>query len=350
VELPFLLTFVSLMDQSLYQQGIANAEAGDFAAAIRIFDQVLQTNPNWGEVYYQRGLAYFKLNQFAAAIADYTRSSMSNSGNASLYYARGLAHLHLGQLEQAVADAKDAIRLKADFGAAYRLLGTVRQKQNLVEKAVMSYKKAAELYLDQQDVANCRRCLELVRQLQPAPLPTQPTVPPLPPPLSPDEFLQQAVEKAKLKNYRGAIEDLDWAIQIDAQDPRIYVCRAEIKVNADHWDSAIEDYRQAARLYLDRGDKEKTQQILNRIDQLKVIPLQTKPVNPRPARSPSRSTLSRAPVGRVSPAVQRKLLRLVGDDRKIAAGLVERLRQRHPGMPEDWYWEKAIYDLERDRR
>jgi hypothetical protein len=48
--------------------------------------------------------------------------------------------------------------------------------------------------------------------------------------------------------------------------------------------------------------------------------------------------------------VQQKLLRLVGDDRRIAAGLVERLRLRHPGMPEDWYWEKAIYDLERDRR
>lgn len=339
------------MDQPLYQQGIAKAEAGEFAAAISIFDQVLQIQPDWGEAYYQRGLAHFKLSQFEAAIRDYTRALMSESGNASLLYARALAYLQMGQLERAVADAKDAIQLKA-FAAAYHLLGTARQKQNLAEKAVMSYKKAAELYLDQQDVANCRRCLDLIRQLQPArPQPMlQPNAPMLPP-LSPDEFLQQAVEKAKLKDYRGAIEDLDWAIQIDAQDPRVYVCRAEIKVNADNWSGAIEDYRQAARLYLDRGDKAKTQQILIRIEQLQVIPLQVTPVRtPRnPTRSP-RSAPYRAPIGRVSPAVQRKLLRLVGDDRKIAAGLVERLRQRHPGMPEDWYWEKAIYDLERDRR
>jgi tetratricopeptide (TPR) repeat protein len=344
------------MDQPLYQQGITQLEAGEFAAAISIFDQVLQTHPHWGEVYYQRGLAHFKLSQFEAAIADYTRSIMAESSNASYFYARALAYLQIGQLERAVADAKDAIRLKT-FAAAYHLLGTARQRQNLAEKAVMSYKKAAELYLDQQDVVNCRRCLELVRQLQPAASPSasaSASASASPntslPPLSPDEFLQQAIEKAKLQNYRGAIEDLDWAIQIDAHDPRVYVCRAEIKVNADNWEGAIADYRQAARLYLDRGDKEKTQQILNRIEQLKVIPLQVMPVQPsRVATRPSRTPPFRAP-GRVSPAVQRRLLRLVGDDRKIAAGLVERLRQRHPGMPEDWYWEKAIYDLERDRR
>lgn len=337
------------MDQSLYQQGIAQSEVGEFAAAISIFDQVLQAHPDWGEAYYQRGLAHFKQSQFAAAIADYTRSLMSDANHPNLYYARALAHLHLGQLEQAVADAKDAIRLKADFAAAYRLLGTARQRQNLTEKALLSYKKAAELYLDQQDVANCRGCLELVRQLQAVPMPLN--APVLPLPLSPDEFLQRAIEKAKLKNYQSAIDDLDWAIQIDVQDPRIYVCRAEVKVNAANWRGAIADYRQAARLYLDRGDKQKTRQILNRIEQLQVIPLNVTPVkSPRPVRRTPRSTPYRTPVGRVSPEVQRKLLRLVGDDRKIAAGLVDRLRQRHPGMPEDWYWEKAIYDLERDRR
>ncbi|MBD1882189.1 hypothetical protein [Coleofasciculus sp. FACHB-T130] len=47
---------------------------------------------------------------------------------------------------------------------------------------------------------------------------------------------------------------------------------------------------------------------------------------------------------------QNKLLRLLSGDRAAAMRLVERLKQRHPAKSEEWYWEKAIEDLERDRR
>lgn len=346
------------MHQELYQQGLALAESGQFAAAITLFDQVLQVCPNDAVAYYQRGLAYFKTDQVEAAISDYTRSLMSDASNANLYYARALAHLRQRSYEPAVADAKDAIRLRAEFAAAYHLLGTVRQQQNWIDKAVASYKQAAKLYLSQQDQTNGRRCLELIQQIQqPVQQPVQPSnspTPAAPPPLTPDEFLQRTIEKAKLKNYRSAIEDLDWAIHIDPHDPRPYICRAEIKANVEDWSGAIADYRQAARQYLDQGDQTKAQMILNRIDQLQVVSIYPTPVKPvKPTRPASRYAAAPNPIrpaGRVSAALQLKLLRLVSDDRKIAAGLVESLRQRHPGMPEDWYWEKAIYDLERDRR
>ncbi|MBD2085787.1 MULTISPECIES: hypothetical protein [unclassified Coleofasciculus] len=48
--------------------------------------------------------------------------------------------------------------------------------------------------------------------------------------------------------------------------------------------------------------------------------------------------------------LQNKLLRLLSGDRAAAMRLVERVKQRHPGKSEEWYWEKAIEDLERDRR
>ncbi len=37
-------------------------------------------------------------------------------------------------------------------------------------------------------------------------------------------------------------------------------------------------------------------------------------------------------------------------DRATALRLVEGLRRLEPGRPENWYWEKAIDDLIRDRR
>ncbi|HEY9761556.1 MAG TPA: hypothetical protein V6D07_03465 [Trichocoleus sp.] len=47
---------------------------------------------------------------------------------------------------------------------------------------------------------------------------------------------------------------------------------------------------------------------------------------------------------------RRQLLRMVGGNRATAERLLSRVRQRYPGRPEQWYWEKAIYDIQRDRR
>lgn len=54
-----------------------------------------------------------------------------------------------------------------------------------------------------------------------------------------------------------------------------------------------------------------------------------------------------------SPASQQlhsKLLRLLRGDRKAANRLLEHVRYMHPGRSERWYYEKVIYDLQRDRR
>ncbi|MGJ3247480.1 MAG: hypothetical protein ACFE0I_15580 [Elainellaceae cyanobacterium] len=48
--------------------------------------------------------------------------------------------------------------------------------------------------------------------------------------------------------------------------------------------------------------------------------------------------------------LERDLTRMMGGNRKEAERLVNYMRRQHPGQPEDWYWDKAIYDLKRDRR
>jgi hypothetical protein len=41
---------------------------------------------------------------------------------------------------------------------------------------------------------------------------------------------------------------------------------------------------------------------------------------------------------------------MVGGDQRTVERLLKNLRLKHPGESETWYWEKAIFDLERDRR
>jgi hypothetical protein len=52
----------------------------------------------------------------------------------------------------------------------------------------------------------------------------------------------------------------------------------------------------------------------------------------------------------VSRSTQQQLMRLVNGNRHVADRLVARVRAQHPDRSDQWCWEKAIYDLERDRR
>ena len=47
--------------------------------------------------------------------------------------------------------------------------------------------------------------------------------------------------------------------------------------------------------------------------------------------------------------LERKLLKLLGGKHKTAYRLIQQSRLRYPDKSTDWHWEKAIYDLERDR-
>ncbi len=70
-------------------------------------------------------------------------------------------------------------------------------------------------------------------------------------------------------------------------------------------------------------------------------------------RSPTRryqKTVSKHSGKSVPKHTQKQLIAMVGGDRRTVNRLLQDLRLRHPGESETWYWEKAIFDLERDRR
>ncbi|WP_416670921.1 tetratricopeptide repeat protein [Egbenema bharatensis] len=338
------------MHQAFYQQGMAKVREGNWEQAIEQFDQALDANPNFAEAYYQRGLAQFKLGNGQAAVNDYTRALLSDAENPRIYYARGLAHLAIGKTEYAVADAKQAILLNPTDAEAYRVLAAARRQQGAIQKAVNSYQKAAELYLDQPDVANCRYCLEQIRALQPDRIPDAGSIATPSTSFSSETFINQATAKAKQRNHRSALEDLNWVIQLDPGDVQAYIHRGQILADLRDWRGAIADYHQAARIFLDRADKTNAQNMLDRIQQLKTAQTEAaRSVRRTPSNVvmfPTRSV----PPRELSAVLRYKLQSLVGDDRRIVAGLVDRLKLKHPGMPEEWYWGKAIYDLERDRR
>ncbi len=62
------------------------------------------------------------------------------------------------------------------------------------------------------------------------------------------------------------------------------------------------------------------------------------------------SAVTSSAAQRVNGQTRRQLMRLVGGNRAVAERLVEQIRVRYPNHNEQWCWEKAIYDIQRDRR
>ena len=71
----------------------------------------------------------------------------------------------------------------------------------------------------------------------------------------------------------------------------------------------------------------------------------------RPSRKRIYSDRFNAPTSsiRANSKLQRKLLRLLHEDQRVADRLIIQVTLKYPGKSLDWYVEKVIYDLERDR-
>ena len=52
----------------------------------------------------------------------------------------------------------------------------------------------------------------------------------------------------------------------------------------------------------------------------------------------------------VDARVRKRTIALMNNDLDRVERLLENARQRTPGKSEQWYWEKILYDLERDHR
>lgn len=364
------------MHEELYNLGLEKARQGDLAGAIKEFSRALKVNPQFTDAYYKRAVTRFDCGDFEGAIEDYNQVLQMHPDNINAYCGRGLTNLALGNIEAAIEDATQATRIDPNQAPAYSLRGTACQRLGNMQAAIANFKKAAELYLEQKDAVKCRQCIAAIKKLQPSPPPGENTT--NNPPFNPEEFINEALKKSMLGDYGGAIGDLDWVIQLNPQEDRAYYHRGLIYTRLEsHW-SAIEDFNRtiklkpnhaeayyhrgiarsatgdygnaiadlnyAANLFLEQGNTANYQQAQSDIK--KVEASQKYRDRMRAKQAYLSRNVSR---GRPSFRVQQRLMILVGGHWDTAWRLVDLEREKNPGMAEDWYWEKAIYNIERDR-
>lgn len=420
------------MNHEFYNQGLAKAQQQDYAGAIANFTEAIQENPGLTKAYIQRGLAYYNSGAVLQAVYDYTAAIKLDESISEAFYCRALARLALKNLPGALEDVNRAIRINPNDAAAYDLRGIVERKQGYIQQAIASFKKAAQLYLDQKNKEKCQSCLEKIKQLQPPEKPLAPQTNPTPVPItSTNQYFQQLLAKAEHGETKEAIADLDWVLKADPHDAQAYCCRGVVQCKMGNYREAIADFNQALQLnfidaivYRNRGKARSQigdhQGALADINQaLKMQPqdplvyiargniyremanylqaiqdysqaLQINPDYPsayyyRAITYTLLEEMQNAVVDyqkaasiyceqedwenyyqvvsnlqkiqtsnpeikdQKSQVLRQRLLRLVGGHWEIAQRLIQQQEYDYPGMSDDWYFQRVIEELERDR-
>ena len=102
-----------------FQFGLDNQQKGNYAAAIKDYDQAIILNPQYADAYNNRGNAKNNLGDYNAAVADYNEAIRLNPKYANAYNNRGNAKSNLGDYNAAVADYDEAIKLNPKYANAY---------------------------------------------------------------------------------------------------------------------------------------------------------------------------------------------------------------------------------------
>ncbi|NJK41491.1 MAG: tetratricopeptide repeat protein [Acaryochloridaceae cyanobacterium SU_2_1] len=236
------------MDVSLFDQGLAQHQQGQYGEAIATFTQLLSQDPMLASAYLQRGLAHYDSGNLHAAISDYNQALELDSKQAKVYYCRALARLALQNLPGTLADAQRAIDCDRTYGLAYQMRGIVRRKQGDISGAIADFKLAAGLFLDQKNPQAARHCLAQIEQIRPQSSPATPSVQGAAAPLKEQDYFNQILDRAKTGQLQQALADINWVLKADPQDGKAYCCRGLIYCKQGHYQGAIADFNQALQL------------------------------------------------------------------------------------------------------
>ncbi len=219
-----------------YNRGICYRQIGKHQAAIDNYTHTLALDRQYFYAAYHRGNARKFLGDKHGAIADYTYTICCEPNHLHAHYNRAITRSELGDVQGAIEDLERAIELSPTFAFAYYQRGWLLATNHEPQFALADYHRAIELnpnYLD--------------------------------------AYYQRGCAHHSLGNLSAAVADFSRALQIDPRYAPAYYQRGKVHAQIGDRTGAIGDYHQAANLYLDRGDSQTYQQILQTLDRVSPI-------------------------------------------------------------------------------
>ncbi|ABA24571.1 TPR repeat protein [Trichormus variabilis ATCC 29413] len=384
--------------EAYLQRGLAYYDSGAILLAVSDYTEVIRINPESVEAYYCRSLARLALKNLPGALEDVEQAIRLNINYAAAHHLRGTVRRKQGYIQDAIASFKQAAELylqqkdqencrlclekikqlqppkqstiqptkspiapitsvneyftqlldKAEQGdtreaiadlnwilqadpqdaQAYCCRGVVRCKMGNYREAIADFNQALQLnFQDAVVYRNRGKARSLLGDHRGAIADFNQAIQ-----IQPEDtlgYVARGNTYRAMGNYLGAIQDYGKALQINPHDAQAYYNRGIAYTFLEEMQNAVEDYQRAASIFCEQQDWENYQLTQDSLKQIQTS---------IPEYKQQKSNVLR-----------QKLLRLVGGYWEIAQRLIQQQKDYQPGMSEEWYMQKVIDDLERDR-
>lgn len=208
-------------------------DAGNVESAITQLSVFILLNPTYAPAYYLRGFAYARLNDADSALADLTQAlafpAPTADFTAEVYRIRSVIYLQQENIPSALADMDKGLEAAPESPDLLLLRGQTLSDAERYDEALVDLSKFIEL---------------------------NPT---------PSDFLTRAyfyrgVSNAAVGNLDDAATDFGKVLEMKPDDVFTYLSRADVYVQQENYDAALDDLNQAitlqdniAELYLRRA-------------------------------------------------------------------------------------------------
>jgi tetratricopeptide (TPR) repeat protein len=134
--------------------GIIAGQRGDADAAIDLIRKSIQLKPDHPGAYRNLAPLLAQKNQFDDAVAAYKKFLELRPDSPEIHRDLGVALRACGRLDEAFASVSRAIELKPDFAVAHNELGNVATVRNRMDEAIAAYSRAIALKPDFAEAHN----------------------------------------------------------------------------------------------------------------------------------------------------------------------------------------------------
>jgi tetratricopeptide (TPR) repeat protein len=272
------------MAEAYYSRGMAREQLQDNEGALTDYNIYLELKPLHYEALLTRGLLCFKLKRYEQAKKDFLKlltvpqgetttvffrqdaftssvnkvfTTQASDNKAYLYNHIGLTEAKLQNFKQAIIWYDSAINTQPQEADYYVNRGLARKLSGDHDGAISDYRAALKLnpshelalnnLLSSQEktAAGASRMDELIEANPSLPYP----------------YAERAFERMETKNWKGALEDYNKAIEIDSTNEEYVLNRGLVKEKLKDFAGAYEDYSKAIvfkpdyeKAWLNRGN------------------------------------------------------------------------------------------------
>jgi tetratricopeptide (TPR) repeat protein len=391
------------MAEAYYQRGLVLFDLSDRQGAIADYDQSIRLKPGVIDVYIARSITRIAISNIEGAQSDIVQALVINPKSAIAHQLLGLTYKQQNQIEKAIATYKKAASLfleLRDEDNCRRCIEIYKPLEAMLPPSTADIFANVQQRIDKGDYTNALIDLNWMLQIDPTNVRAfclrgltlgklgdseaaikdlnQATF--LEPqnievrisrgrirleigdaqgaiadfnellreyPSMAEIYRDRAKAHLKLRDYRTSIEDFSRSLSLNNNTPQLYCDRAEARYDFGDLKGAIDDYQQAANIWFNQSNMDCYRYALDRVNLWQSeLEKQTKEGKRQQINAAANVDLMQMP----SLELQQRLLGLVGGNMAIAQRLIDIAKQEHPNMPEVWYWQKVVFDLESDRQ